>query len=680
MTQRQRRLGFDDPDSLTRDGQLSVVRARGERVEPFDTSLFAGFHSMKALTYTASIPMIVGLLRDFDYADFECIFGHQGILRPEITDIFGFQNTVDEKLNKAFVAVETSDERRKAVFDSVANNQARFFVVKDQIAHAKIYLLERDDLRRVIVGSANLSETAFSGRQAETLVLFDNDDTAWEHYRQQYEAVRSVAVSRIELRGRVIPAERIPVEETPIFKEVEESQQGVRVYVPAESDQQAEVSLPGVLETVVRVGNRLRRPLADVLPNKNGYVSITPKTVRESIKISRARPEEDEKSNVYLSYDGRQFNLSGEMMRLEAAPEDVRADVGRWMEFFDNYENGFRGDVPRLQRDYFTFMSWFYFSPLLCDVRSSALRSGRFSFEQPMFAVLYGSSNCGKTSLIETLMTSMFSFPRKVETEHFTRTNLRGLQSAFKRLPVFFDDVTRDRFNRHAEEVIKQDHIPDSEYPCFALSMNAEARNFKDEIVKRCLMVYTRTSLPGDQPAVKRKLQRSIARIQDDMTTALYREYLGRTVARIDELRERGTTDLADADVLDLSSTILCDIFREHLPDGAAMPDWCRSMTLEEYQQRAWDRPRQVLENLLSRDRYTKERKPPEGSWTTSGDMVVVGVGQMGASRMRNEVPDWILDDTSSVANQIGLKRGEVEEFLGRKLLGRRVFFWRVGG
>ena len=47
-------------------------------------------------------------------------------------------------------------------------------------------------MRRVIVGSANLSETAFSGRQAETLIVFDNDDTAWSHYVAQYEAVRSV--------------------------------------------------------------------------------------------------------------------------------------------------------------------------------------------------------------------------------------------------------------------------------------------------------------------------------------------------------------------------------------------------------------------------------------------------------------------------------------------------------
>ena len=675
MTQ-QRRLGFDDPDSLTRDAGLSVVRASSERVEPFDVSMFAGFTSMRALTYTASMRMIVGLLRDHEYDDFECIFGHSGILRPDLSDVLAFQGVVEANLSKTFVAVKTSDDRRQALFDLVADERARFFVVKDKIAHAKIYLLERDGLRRVIVGSANLSETAFSGRQAETLIMFDNDETAWKHYTAQYEAVRSTAASRLTPRSKPIPAEQIPVEEIATLREVGEKQEDVRIYVPAEGEEEAEVSLPRMLETVVKVAGPLRRALAEVRPDRNGHVSITPKIVKESITISRSRAGEDEQPNVYLSYDGREFVLSGEVMRLEAKQEEVRDDAARWIEFFGNYENGFKGDVPRLQRDYFTFMSWFYFSPLLCDVRNSAMRSGSFSFEQPMFAVLYGSSNCGKTSLIETLMHSMFSYPRIVETDKFTRANLRGLRESFKRLPVVFDDVARDRFNRHAEEVIKQDYIQAEEYPCFALSMNAEARNFKDEIVKRCLMIYTRTSLPGDQTAVRNRLQRSIARIRDRMTTGLYREYLRRVATRIDELRQSGRESLADTDVLELSSTVLCDVFREHLPDGVEMPGWCRPMTLVEYQQRAWDRPRQVLENLLSRDRYTKDRKPPEGAWTVSGNMAIVGTGQMGASRIRNEIPDWILDDTASVASQVGLKRNEAEEFLGRKLLRRRWLLW----
>ena len=53
------------------------------------------------------------------------------------------------------------------------------------------------------------------------------------------------------------------------------------------------------------------------------------------------------------------------------------------------------------------------------DVRNAALRQNVFSFDQPMFSVIYGESNCGKTSLIETLMTSMFTHPKIViETRH----------------------------------------------------------------------------------------------------------------------------------------------------------------------------------------------------------------------------------------------------------------------
>jgi len=63
-----------------------------------------------------------------------------------------------------------------------------------------------------------------------------------------------------------------------------------------------------------------------------------------------------------------------------------------------------------------------------------------------------------------------------------------------------------------------------------------------------------------------------------------------------------------------------------------------------------------------------------------SGDLVLVGTGQMGASRTRNEIPDWILDDTASVIGQIGLKRGEVEEFLGRAVRRQRWPFWRRNG
>ena len=168
---------FDDPDSRTRSSRLDVVYARAERVETFDLGLFGGFKSLRALTYTSSIPMILNLLRDFDFDDFECIFGHNGVLSRDAADILSFQKVVDERLSKGFVGLKgISEERRQIIYNRAAEKTARFYVVKDAIAHAKIYLLEGEGRRRVIVGSANLSETAFSGRQAETLIVFDDDE------------------------------------------------------------------------------------------------------------------------------------------------------------------------------------------------------------------------------------------------------------------------------------------------------------------------------------------------------------------------------------------------------------------------------------------------------------------------------------------------------------------------
>ena len=60
----------------------------------------------------------------------------------------------------------------------------------------------------VIVGSANLSEQAFSGRQPETLVTFDNDEEAWAHYNRMFDEIRTSASDEIPLpKEKVVTAE-----------------------------------------------------------------------------------------------------------------------------------------------------------------------------------------------------------------------------------------------------------------------------------------------------------------------------------------------------------------------------------------------------------------------------------------------------------------------------------------
>ena len=229
--------------------------------------------------------------------------------------------------------------------------------------------------------------------------------------------------------------------------------------------------------------------------------------------------------------------------------------------------------------------------------------------------------------------------------------------------------------------------------------MNADARSFKPEIVKRCLMIYTRTALPGDNVAVRRTLQRSVANIRERLTTALYREYLKRTVSLLDAARDaagdRPETDGNPAetrgylpkttgkrngetvDALHLSSTTVCALFRENLPPGISMPAWCAPMTLASYQERAFERPRLLLGNLLGADRYHSSRRPPEGCWSLSGHRILVAVSAIEFTRTRTDIPDWLLDDTASSSGQIALDRNLTEDFLRRRIRAPRRWFWQ---
>lgn len=465
-------LLLDDPGSLLT--RLHVAKASFDRVEPFSLELFRGYSSLRALTYSVSIPMITRMMQEIGFDELEVIFGHAGLINRTVEDVLSFQHVIDDLQNEALVT-GLDDDKRRALFDSVAAGETRFYVVKDAaIAHAKIYLLEDAEThrRRVVVGSANLSEQGFSGKQAETLLAFDDDDAAWKHYSAQYEAVRDTATSRLDLRAQQLTG--IDLAEIPVLKEAinDEGETGVAIYTPPVSAAE-ELTFPIVERKVERIKPAIRKTVTDLKPDRSGKVTINRRIVRQMIRVSRARAEEnDTQENTWLTInpDRESITLSGNAISLASDWAEVRNDAACWLEFFDNYNKGFAGDVPRLQRDYFTFMSWFYFSPLLCELRNTALTQDMFSFKHPMFAVVYGSSNCGKTSLMETLMTSMFEFPRIVETAQFTRSNLRGLQQSYRRFPIVFDDITRDRFNRNGEEIIKDDSIPDTEYPCFALS------------------------------------------------------------------------------------------------------------------------------------------------------------------------------------------------------------------
>ena len=82
-------------------------------------------------------------------------------------------------------------------------------------------------------------------------------------------------------------------------------------------------------------------------------------------------------------------------------------------------------------------------------------------------------------------------------------------------------------------------------------------------------MIYTRTSLPGNNPEANERLQASVARIQDDLSTSFFREYLRRMSERLEAQTGSGTSDM---DVLKLSSLAPVQSLRGECPRGPDGP------------------------------------------------------------------------------------------------------------
>jgi hypothetical protein len=632
---------------------LYIAYVKFLRSERFSPAFFSGFTSLRVLTYSASIPMIAQMLDKFEKV--ECIFGFEGILSG-LEDILACQKSVCEDL--ATVIKGLGDQRKRFILERVSQGDAQLYVVKDAISHAKLYLLESATRRMVLTGSANFSMRALSGRQVETLQALENDDEGWEFYCNLYETVRRQATNHIA--PRLLTAERISLEDLPLFEEVQQAKTGVTVFVNTDT---TSMTLPRIIHTHERLTEIYKAPVQTVIKPKKGRLTLTPEVVgkivhlSKSLKRSEQTPTEPEQ--MTLNLETGTILLNNKELDVSPPWKQVQSDVQCILEYFDNYQLGFHGNIAQLQRDYFLFLCWFYSTPFICDFRNQAIAKYDYIFDFPSFAILYGKSNSGKTELIRTLMTSMFGVPTFMDKSLFTRATLRRLMYAHKRFPLVFDDVTKRAFNDHAPDIIKDENVSEPEYPAIILSMNTEEHGFSTELRKRCLILYSKASLP-DYTGESRTLYKSVHAIRSRISTGLYHEFLRRLM---DTLKANALPQ----DMLVCSSNIITSIFAE--ATSSPLPPWCAVMSMQQdYEGRKYEKIRAELRKMY-------ETQP--SSWRIRRDEVILSVPLMNIAGLRKDIPDSLLKEGSR-GGQIILDRKELEEFLHISL--RKRWWQRILG
>jgi hypothetical protein len=197
--------------------------------------LFQGFSSLKAITFSSSVPAILDVAALFD--DVEITFGSERVLSRELaaleqaTTATGYRFTDALADQKAFIErfVRPALSRRGAqLLERVQDGSLRFRLLRETPSHAKLYLLTGDERFRVIAGSANLSLAAFSGRQRETFFVADGE-AAYQRFIDYYaeNEARSDPIDANLLvvtaeddgaAGLDVPADPVPLQDVPCFR------------------------------------------------------------------------------------------------------------------------------------------------------------------------------------------------------------------------------------------------------------------------------------------------------------------------------------------------------------------------------------------------------------------------------------------------------------------------------
>ena len=192
---------------------LDVVRMEFAGAETLTwRELFSGFDTLHAITYSSGIDFIYQLIDLFDQA--EILFGCDEVISYSLQEVMAYQCKMVERMRN------TASEMKLDLVARVDDGSLRFYVARSALSHEKIYLLShKDGRKRVVMGSANLSRSAFGGYQRENICYVDGD-AAYNWYWDCYCQLREDCTDQIAKETLVCADEGEHLEELPIARTI----------------------------------------------------------------------------------------------------------------------------------------------------------------------------------------------------------------------------------------------------------------------------------------------------------------------------------------------------------------------------------------------------------------------------------------------------------------------------
>ncbi|GMG76994.1 phospholipase D family protein [Priestia megaterium] len=147
------------------------------------------YQHLRAATFVSSPHFVFDTFSNFETIDL--------ILGIEDTVFLkSFQLGLEKSLNPERIT-ETWESFDNETKNKIVDNKYNiFYPLKNKPIHSKIYLLEGQDEYRVVIGSANLTNKAFTGNQFEELLVFDEPEM-YQLYLQRFNFLKESSVDYI---------------------------------------------------------------------------------------------------------------------------------------------------------------------------------------------------------------------------------------------------------------------------------------------------------------------------------------------------------------------------------------------------------------------------------------------------------------------------------------------------
>lgn len=559
---------------------LSVVKAvYADTVETNWEELFDGFDRLYAITFSSGIEFVNKVINKFSYA--EVVFGCEKIIANDIAAIMSVQIDSVQRLAKS----KSAGNLANRLYDG----SLQLYVSRDTKSHEKIFILESADHKRVrvITGSANMSASAFCGIQRENIVCFD-DEAAFSHYKVLFETFKETCSDNVSYKAVVNTMNQKDylkenIKEVPVFQSIEKQ----KLVFLEQAQPEDEVEYEIVAD--VKKMQELVKPIMPKMAVQANRIVVAAEPMRVFTKryteVRRVAAEAVKQlPKLHIDYDAGTMTFNDENIDLNPNLSEVAKNIKSIQKFFSGMDY-FYGDVEQAKKDYFKYMTWYLATPFMAYLRYFASRNNYDTKLFPMYGVIYGDSNGGKTTFIKFLVKLMCGETVKMNTtEDFTATRIDGLKRVCEGLPLNIDDLAKTQFQNHSERVIKNDEWGISDrlvnYPAVSITSNKITSLTKD-LSKRAIICRIGAKIDNERGA---KNSKRVNESMSELTTAFYGEYVRRMLICIDEMttemRENANGKEYFPDIFHASSSVIADIFEAC---GIDLPDYVRILYYNDY-------------------------------------------------------------------------------------------------